>query len=290
MYLINLMLWLKLPLSWDEPPRVPAWGTLTMTTDNHQDGVMEEVPLADTLGGPDTPGEVFAEHMGGWAMVEALARGLLGDTHERYVADPLWVALALLDRRDVGEPIAACGIWVGGERAFRLPVAWLQRFGSSEWLAVVRGERLLLVDEPGAYLIVDVPLGGRSFMEAAHVEVEAYVAQGLSITWRLGGLVPLPALHASLAAYVGEDARWWLERVLGFVRYVLARALREASADPERLASLLLCKYGRLLVSRTHVDLHMSMEEISLPIRLAGLDRDPGWVPDLARIVYFHFD
>src|SRR2546421_12668396 len=253
MYLINLMLWLKLPLSWDD------------------DGI-------------------FAEHFGGWAIVEALARGLLGDAHERYAADPLWIALALLDRREVGTLIGERGIWVGDERAFRLPAAWLQRFGSSEWLALVRGERLLLVDEVGAYLIADVPLGGRSFMEAAHAEVEAYVARGLSITWRLGGLVPLPALHASLAAYVGEDARWWLERVLGFVRYVLARALREASADPERLASLLLCKYGRLLVSRTHVDLHMSMEEISLPIRLAGLDRDPGWVPDLARIVYFHFD
>jgi hypothetical protein len=34
----------------------------------------------------------------------------------------------------------------------------------------------------------------------------------------------------------------------------------------------------------------MSMDQISIPVRRAGLDQDPGWVPDLAQIVLFHFD
>jgi hypothetical protein len=33
----------------------------------------------------------------------------------------------------------------------------------------------------------------------------------------------------------------------------------------------------------------MELERISLPARRAGLDRDPGWLPDLGLIVTFHF-
>jgi hypothetical protein len=32
------------------------------------------------------------------------------------------------------------------------------------------------------------------------------------------------------------------------------------------------------------------MDQISIPVRRAGLDHDPGWMPDLAYIVLFHFD
>jgi hypothetical protein len=41
--------------------------------------------------------------------------------------------------------------------------------------------------------------------------------------------------------------------------------------------------------SRTHVDVVMDLESISIPVRLAGLDRDPGWVPRLGRVVAFVF-
>jgi len=33
----------------------------------------------------------------------------------------------------------------------------------------------------------------------------------------------------------------------------------------------------------------MNLDVISLPLRLAGLDRDPGWVPDFGRVVRLHF-
>jgi hypothetical protein len=39
--------------------------------------------------------------------------------------------------------------------------------------------------------------------------------------------------------------------------------------------------------SRTHVDVVMDLEAISIPVRVAGLDRDPGWVPGLGRVVAF---
>ncbi|GAB3866200.1 hypothetical protein GCM10028801_38160 [Nocardioides maradonensis] len=47
---------------------------------------------------------------------------------------------------------------------------------------------------------------------------------------------------------------------------------------------------GSVLVSRTHVDVVLGLGEIDIDARLAGLDRDPGWLPALGRIVLFHFD
>ena len=78
----------------------------------------------------------------------------------------------------------------------------------------------------------------------------------------------------------------WLALALPFVALRLRLALglpAEASPAP------LLWLPGQLYVTRTHVDLVASLEHISLPVRLAGLDRNPGWLPDFARVVTFHF-
>ena len=46
---------------------------------------------------------------------------------------------------------------------------------------------------------------------------------------------------------------------------------------------------GRVQVTSTHVDVVLALEQLNLAVRVAGLDRDPGWVPSLGRIVLFHF-
>ena len=50
------------------------------------------------------------------------------------------------------------------------------------------------------------------------------------------------------------------------------------------------CQPGTVLVSRTHVDVVLRLEQIDLAARTVGLDQDPGWVPDLGRVVLFHFE
>jgi hypothetical protein len=256
-YLVNLLTWLNLPGGWDE------------------DGT-------------------FAEHFSGWAIVEALARGLLGSIHDRYIGDPIWRILALLDER---EPGTAVGANFPQQSSFRLPAKWLQLYGPAEpvWVAMVDDERLLIFDEVGGYLVADVPLLGRSPEEVLAMEVETYRKDDFSPAGHSPTLAPTQADKSAVGAInraptEADALNWWLERVLGFVRYLLARALGEPSLDPDGLAEILLCKRGQLLAGRTHIDLHMSMVEINLPIRRAGLDRDPSWVPDLGRIVLFHFD
>ena len=52
----------------------------------------------------------------------------------------------------------------------------------------------------------------------------------------------------------------------------------------------LLLRRGQLYVTSSHVDLVMPLDGVSLPVRLAGLDFDPGWLPAFGRVVQFHYE
>jgi len=258
LYLLHLLTWLNLPAGWDDEG-------------------------------------AFAEGMSGWAIVEAFARGLSGAWLTSYADDPIWQLLAMLDGRQPGEPL---GAGLRRQTAFRLPTQWLLHFAPAapNWLAITDDARLRIIDADGAYLVVDVPLSGQTPEEAVFLEVEAYRSRGIDVQWRYSRPgetdkpAPLSPLTSIILASMSERAAWWLERVLGFVRYFMARRLGDPVFDGGQLAPALFERPGRLIAGRTHIDLYMDMDQISLPIRRAGFDRDPSWMPDLGRIVLFHFD
>ena len=254
LYLIHLLTWLNLPGGWDD------------------EGAL-------------------AEGMSGWAIVEALARGLSGAWLASCLDDPVWQLLAILDGREPGEPL---GTGLQHQSTFRLPAQWLHfATPAPTWLAVIDDTRLHLVDADGAYLVVDVPLSGQTPEKAILAEVEAYRSRGIDVRWRYSHpreTDRLVQLTPPVLATMSESAVWWLERVTGFVRYFLVRRLGDPAFDGSQLAPALFERAGRLVASRTHIDLYMDMDQISLPIRRAGFDRDPGWMPGLGRIVLFHFD
>lgn len=51
----------------------------------------------------------------------------------------------------------------------------------------------------------------------------------------------------------------------------------------------LVMRPGRVLATRTHVDLVFDHRDADVRVRRAGLDLDPGWVPWLGRVVQFHY-
>ncbi|MDA8018117.1 MAG: hypothetical protein MPN21_11785 [Thermoanaerobaculia bacterium] len=106
-----------------------------------------------------------------------------------------------------------------------------------------------------------------------------------------GGSVDADPIWAALATLRGRshDMRHGLPDILlQALRQRLAAALGDEPWRPE-LATVLLAVPGRLYVTGTHVDLVVPLDHISVPVRQAGLDRDPGWVPELGRVVLFHF-
>ncbi|AMK76234.1 MULTISPECIES: hypothetical protein [Methylomonas] len=52
----------------------------------------------------------------------------------------------------------------------------------------------------------------------------------------------------------------------------------------------LLALAAQIQYSPSHIDLYAPMNAIRLPVRLAGLDINPGWLPWLGRVVSFHYD
>jgi hypothetical protein len=82
-----------------------------------------------------------------------------------------------------------------------------------------------------------------------------------------------PAAQQCVALHLDECAEW----------------LELRDIDLATLAAGLTAP-ATLYVTRTHIDLMFRLDQIDLSLRQAGLDRNPGWVHDLARIITFHFE
>ena len=79
----------------------------------------------------------------------------------------------------------------------------------------------------------------------------------------------------------------WLGRVLPFITTRLRLALR--LTPQASLAHALLLVPGKFYLTSSNLDLIASIESISLGVRMAGLDSDPGWIPEFGRFIRFHF-
>ncbi len=82
----------------------------------------------------------------------------------------------------------------------------------------------------------------------------------------------------------------WLEFVTPFLRWRLTRALGLINPAVLDVANELACFPAQLYATDTHLDVVASIESIRMPLRMAGLDRSPGWVKRLSRVVLFHFE
>ncbi|MEI2692755.1 MAG: hypothetical protein V9H69_24745 [Anaerolineae bacterium] len=92
-------------------------------------------------------------------------------------------------------------------------------------------------------------------------------------------------LNGPLLRGVSRAMRRWLAVVTPLLRRMVYRAL----GGEVDLAAGLLLRRGQLYVTSSHVDLVMPLNSVSLPVRLAGLDFNPGWLPAFGRIVQFHY-
>lgn len=100
----------------------------------------------------------------------------------------------------------------------------------------------------------------------------------------------IASVAGSLAEGLNPHLTRWLEFVLPYIRVRMRQSLGLAGTGNCDLQSALLLRRGRLYVTSTHVDLVMNLADVSVPIRMAGLDRNPGWLPDFGRVVLFHFE
>ena len=201
----------------------------------------------------------------GWALVDLLSRHLLGAQIGDFDDDPLWDLLAELDGRPPGiRPV----VELDPGEALRLPEAWLTRWASPppSYQARWTGGRLVVEHPEGHFVVADVPCPVGLVTEVRQAEESRLGAPITLVGWDREP--PPPA------------ERRWADAVGAFVAWLLrSRGIAVSS----------LGLPGRVRVTRTHVDVVLRLEQLDLAVRAAGLDRDPGWVPRLGRIVLFHF-
>lgn len=197
-----------------------------------------------------------------WDFISLVGRELLGDAA---TDDPVWDLLARLAGR---EPTTPAGDEFTPPAEWRVPPHWLRPFDEpGDWTWAVAGERLR-VRHPVGFDVLDVTWTGADQLRD---ELAAY---GVS--------------SAEPGETTDPSAGNWLGWLMPYIRARLDRALRP-TADQD-LGQLLCAAPGRVLVSPAHIEVRIALAVLPIEVRLAGLDRDPGWVPAAGRVIGFRFD
>lgn len=207
-----------------------------------------------------------------WDFIALLGRRLLVDERR---SDPVWKLLAMLSGRKPGEAPGHCFTPSG---AWRLPPAWLRAFPEEEpWTWDTLGGRLR-VRHPAWFPVIDVPLDGNDAEAQLRRETEAY------------GPVSLVPEALPLDVHVTTPLERWLGWLTPYVRARLVRSLGPETNEPAELERTLLALEARVHVTAGNVDVLFPLAQLPLPVRMAGLDRDIGWVPAAGRGLLFHFE
>jgi len=216
-----------------------------------------------------------------WDFVALLGEALIGRAIRR---DPLWPLLAQLAGRRVDDPPGAD--YTPADE-WRMPEPWIAPFAASgEWQWSVR-QRRLRVRHPDGFALLDIPARGRDHPATLAEELAPYRASGLctGITHRRA---PVRSKRTPRRSLGNRALERWLGWLLPYVHARLKTALGTAwTADAGRLVC---AGRARLQVTATHLEAHFALAELPIEVRLAGLDRDPGWVPAAGRYLRFHFD
>lgn len=211
-----------------------------------------------------------------WSLLGALAASLLGRRFAEYAADPLWTAI---DELGGEETLRPWGAHVDPAAAFRVPGAWGKLLPPEHVVAyrepAFGGLQVWAGGPP--YLLAELPPEGA--LAAAKEEWPALAATALPPA-------NLEELTPEANRLLAPELAWWVRRLQLFIAQLLARL---TGLGPDA-AAILLYQPGTLYAGRTHVDLVLPLEQISIPLRRAGLDQTPGWQPEFGYIITIHFE
>ena len=165
--------------------------------------------------------------------------------------DPLWPALARLARRSAGqEP----GHSFGAPCSWQLPVQWLEPFPEKFDPRPSESQGRLVCVHPAGYVVSDTP---------ASLDRPEEVRPGEG----------------------ADNLKRWVGWMSGYLRARLVRALGREDA-----VALFFRQQAQVTLRLTHVDVTFSLNHHPIELRMAGLDRDPGWIPAARCYVAFHFE
>jgi hypothetical protein len=208
-----------------------------------------------------------------WDFLAMIGRRMIGPEFE---TDRLWAVLAKLSGRCETDPP---GQWFEPPDEWRIPPAWLAPFvNHNDWRWSVLLGRLRMV-HPQKFLVLDVELNG----EPPRGQIEDELRRlGVSIR-------EPPILDPDFCLMPSIDVRErWLNWLVPYLQTRLGLAL--GIEDRHSLLDLAFRHQATVEVTAARVDARFQLAKHPVELRLAGLDRDPGWVPAAGRTIAFHYD
>ncbi|GAA5176676.1 hypothetical protein GCM10025771_11950 [Niveibacterium umoris] len=202
-----------------------------------------------------------------WDFLALLATAMLG---EAFAADPLadWLADAAGRPRD-----CVPGLWAGAPPPdWRLPPGWLVPWAAqrASWRSAQTKRRHALW-HPAGFCVADLP-------RDSALRGEDWPG------WRAPRHTPLRGRRLPRAITSWPE---WIARLVPFVRARLGAA---TGFPPDTAAEQVLCRPARIRRIGETVEVHMSLAALPIEVRLAGLDRDLGWLPAAGCALRYRFD
>ena len=225
-------------------------------------------------------------HRNPWGALSLIGRALLGPQFSR--RDSLWRALdTLAGWQDAAPRFRAAPLGPSSDPPWFAPHRWPDELrdplGDVAWARA--GKRACIWSQAGRYLLAHQHAGADAAASAAQLLEKFDRPAGAGtlkhratpdIPWS-----PPPVLPTGCAPRYGR----WVAAVAPAVQ----RRLRLAAGEGVPIADLLRAS-ARVYVTASHVDVVFPLATINLRVRRAGLDRNPGWLPDFGRVIYFHFE
>jgi hypothetical protein len=203
-----------------------------------------------------------------WDFVTIVGQELLGDIPP----DPVWGLLAQLAGRGENTPPGQSFV---PPDAWHIDPQWLAAFPATpsfDWWAANKRLRVL---HPAGFLVLDTPLDG----DPAPLLDDARTHYGINLEKNERRAFPTPS---------ADPLRRWLDWLMPYIQIRLRRALGLGADDDP--APMLCQHHARVYVTPTHLDVLLNLDTLPIEIRLAGLDRSPGWLPAAGRMITFHFE
>lgn len=205
-----------------------------------------------------------------WDFLALVGERLIGSALRE---DPLWPWLSQLAGRELSQP---AGSTFDPPTEWRVPPEWLRSFSGTEPWRWAWAEGRLRVWHSSDFMVFDCAMEEEPSPEAVRTLLQDYRRDGEVI--RIDG-------PSSALGFKPLDR--WLAWLLPYLQARVARSLACGVSDD--WPALLLKHRATIACTDTKLDVTFSLNQHPLAIRIAGLDRDPGWVPAAGRFIAFHY-
>jgi hypothetical protein len=222
--------------------------------------LLDRLDLPGAACGADEPGSLLTR----WNVLALVLEAWGAD-----VSDPIFALFDELSGSDA-VPVEDAAAW-----AFRRPPAAAAWFPppATPWQWWCDGDRIIVVDPSSGLIMADVPRTADDLDVALAECRRAWPASATT--------VPTVVAGSPASTMIGTVESRWAHRVATLLSVLLERVGLDIS---------IIHVSAKVDLIATTVRVGFDLDAVDLGVRRAGLDRTPGWVPGLGRIIELEFE